>query len=83
MREILNNYYSINPGAWISIGIVFLSVLTSLALNYNAPILNVTELGIEKYLSLFKSDVELRYCEENDYEVTKKLQSRIISVTRY
>jgi len=37
MREILNNYYSINPGAWISIGIVFLSVLTSWALNYSAP----------------------------------------------
>ena len=37
MREILNNYYLINPGAWISICIVFLSVLTSWALNYSAP----------------------------------------------
>ena len=36
MNEIVLNLYSTNPGAWVSMGIVFLSVLTSWALNYSA-----------------------------------------------
>ena len=36
MNEILLSLYSTNPGAWVSMGIVFLSVLTSWALNYSA-----------------------------------------------
>ena len=36
MNEIALNLYSTNPGAWVSMGIVFLSVLTSWALNYSA-----------------------------------------------
>ena len=36
MNEIFLNLYSTNPGAWVSMGIVFLSVLTSWALNYSA-----------------------------------------------
>ena len=35
MNEIVLNLYSTNPGAWVSMGIVFLSVLTSWALNYS------------------------------------------------
>ena len=30
-------YYLFNPGAWVSLGIVFISILTSWALNYSAP----------------------------------------------
>ena len=37
MKDIILNYYSINPGAWVSIGIVFLSVFISWALNFSAP----------------------------------------------
>ena len=36
MNDIVLSLYSINPGAWVSMGIVFLSVLTSWALNYSA-----------------------------------------------
>ena len=36
MNEIVLSLYSTNPGAWVSMGIVFLSVLTSWALNYSA-----------------------------------------------
>ncbi len=36
MNELVLNLYSTNPGAWVSMGIVFLSVLTSWALNYSA-----------------------------------------------
>ena len=36
MNEIVLSVYSTNPGAWVSMGIVFLSVLTSWALNYSA-----------------------------------------------
>ena len=36
MNETVLNLYSTNPGAWVSMGIVFLSVLTSWALNYSA-----------------------------------------------
>ena len=36
MNEIVLNLYSTNSGAWVSMGIVFLSVLTSWALNYSA-----------------------------------------------
>ena len=36
MNEIVWSLYSTNPGAWVSMGIVFLSVLTSWALNYSA-----------------------------------------------
>ena len=36
MNEIVLNLYSTNPGAWVSMGIVFLSALTSWALNYSA-----------------------------------------------
>jgi cytochrome b561 len=36
MNEIVLNLYSTNPGAWVSMGIVFLSVLTSWALNYSS-----------------------------------------------
>ena len=36
MNEIDLSLYSTNPGAWVSMGIVFLSVLTSWALNYSA-----------------------------------------------
>ena len=36
MNEIVLNLYSTNPGAWVSMGIVFLSLLTSWALNYSA-----------------------------------------------
>ena len=35
MNEIVLSLYSTNPGAWVSMGIVFLSVLTSWALNYS------------------------------------------------
>ena len=37
MKDIILNYYSINPGAWVSIGIVLLSVFISWALNFSAP----------------------------------------------
>ena len=37
MIETLLIYYSLNPGSWVAIGIVFLSILTSWALNYSAP----------------------------------------------
>ena len=37
MKEFIFNYYLVNPGAWVSIGIVFLSVFTSWALNFSAP----------------------------------------------
>ena len=37
MEDIILSYYSVNPGAWISIGIVFLSVFISWALNFSAP----------------------------------------------
>ena len=36
MKDIILSYYSVNPGAWVSIGIVFLSVFTSWALNFSA-----------------------------------------------
>ena len=36
MKEFIFNYYLVNPGAWVSIGIVFLSVFTSWALNFSA-----------------------------------------------
>ena len=36
MNEIVLSLYSTNPGAWVSMGIVFFSVLTSWALNYSA-----------------------------------------------
>ena len=36
MNEIVLNLYSTNPDAWVSMGIVILSVLTSWALNYSA-----------------------------------------------
>ena len=36
MNDIVLSLYSTNPGAWVSMGIVFLSVLTSWALNYSA-----------------------------------------------
>ena len=36
MNEIVLSLYSTNSGAWVSMGIVFLSVLTSWALNYSA-----------------------------------------------
>ena len=36
MNEIVLNLYSTNPAAWVSMGIFFLSVLTSWALNYSA-----------------------------------------------
>ena len=34
---MLSDIYLINPGAWISMGIVFTSVIGSWALNYSAP----------------------------------------------
>ena len=34
---MLAEYYSFNPGAWVSLGIVLISILTSWALNYSAP----------------------------------------------
>ena len=37
MTELLLSVYSSNPGAWVSTGIVFLSVLTSWALNFTSP----------------------------------------------
>ena len=37
MKEFIFNYYLVNPGAWVSMGIVFLSVFTSWALNFSAP----------------------------------------------
>ena len=37
MEDIILSYYSVNPGAWVSIGIVFLSVFISWALNLSAP----------------------------------------------
>ena len=37
MTELLLSVYASNPGAWVSIGIVFLSVLTSWALNFTSP----------------------------------------------
>ena len=37
MKDIILSYYSLNPGAWVSIGIVFLSVFISWALNFSAP----------------------------------------------
>ena len=37
MEDIILSYYSLNPGAWVSIGIVFLSVFISWALNFSAP----------------------------------------------
>ena len=37
MKEFILNYYLVNPGAWVSMGIVFLSVFTSWALNFSAP----------------------------------------------
>ena len=37
MEDIILGYYSVNPGAWVSIGIVFLSVFISWALNFSAP----------------------------------------------
>ena len=37
MEDITLSYYSVNPGAWVSIGIVFLSVFISWALNFSAP----------------------------------------------
>jgi hypothetical protein len=37
MKDTILNYYSVNPGAWVSIGIVFLSVFTAWALNFSAP----------------------------------------------
>ena len=37
MEDVILSYYSVNPGAWISIGIVFLSVFISWALNFSAP----------------------------------------------
>ena len=36
MIEALLIYYSLNPGSWVAMGIVFLSILTSWALNYSA-----------------------------------------------
>ena len=36
MEDIILSYYSVNPGAWVSIGIVFLSVFISWALNFSA-----------------------------------------------
>jgi len=35
--DTILSYYSVNPGAWVSIGIVFLSVFTSWGLNFSAP----------------------------------------------
>ena len=43
MTELLLTVYASNPGAWVSTGIVFLSVLTSWALNFTSP--NVRVLG--------------------------------------
>ena len=37
MNEIVLSLYDTNPGAWVSMGIVSLSVLTSWALNYSSP----------------------------------------------
>ena len=37
MKDIILSYYSLNPGAWVSICILFLSVFTSWALNFSAP----------------------------------------------
>lgn len=37
MEDIILSYYSVNPGAWVSTGIVFLSVFISWALNLSAP----------------------------------------------
>ena len=37
MEDIILSYYWVNPGAWVSIGIVFLSVFISWALNFSAP----------------------------------------------
>ena len=37
MEDVILSYYSVNPGAWVSIGIVFLSVFISWALNFSAP----------------------------------------------
>ena len=37
MTELLLTVYASNPGAWVSTGIVFLSVLTSWALNFTSP----------------------------------------------
>ena len=37
MIEALLIYYSLNPGSWVAMGIVFLSILTSWALNYSVP----------------------------------------------
>ena len=37
MEDIILGYYSVNPGAWVSIGIVFLSVFISWVLNFSAP----------------------------------------------
>ena len=37
MTELLLSVYASNPGAWVSTGIVFLSVLTSWALNFTSP----------------------------------------------
>ena len=35
--EILQEYYAANPGSWISLAILVVSILTSWALNYSAP----------------------------------------------
>ena len=37
MKDIILSYYSLNPGSWVSICILFLSVFTSWALNFSAP----------------------------------------------
>ena len=37
MNEIVLSFYANNSGAWVSMGIVILSVLTSSALNYSSP----------------------------------------------
>ena len=41
MNEIVLSLYATNPGAWVSMGIVILSVLTSWALNYSSPHIRV------------------------------------------
>ena len=41
MNEIVLSLYATNPGAWVSMGIVILSVLTSWTLNYSSPYVRV------------------------------------------
>ena len=52
MNEMVLSLYAANPGAWVSMGIVILSVLTSWALNYSSP--HVRVFGTVRFLQEVK-----------------------------